>query len=424
MTSSRPRSAPRRRLSVGALDRPWHRHFSSLAVGPLKVPTVEALRELFAGLMADDPELPLLCTIGDDGKRWVPVPAGERDAFLARVVSSSAEMPFDDTVGHIERHRPPVDTDLPLSVVLGPESVVIYFSHLLGDANTFSRAALMIATADGAGLATLRERASFRDALRILRSETSAHWREWARLAMPGRGTTDGAVPAGPVSRPPRPIADAPDPRAAEAVLTNAQVSALTKWRNQNCRGVSITAVLTSAVYRALVEHGVPMDGDGFYSLFDLRRYLPAEQQGMVGNLAKSVYLSADLTDPAAIAAAMDAVIDSARPVPGLVAGAAVTRIRPPQHDDVQTPGPISMSFSSMPTLPGLADLPWLRDTGRRYVGYGYPVGVRGISIFAIRLRDRMELTASFDGRVIDPAVARRALAELTDVHRLLGARV
>jgi hypothetical protein len=426
MNASTAARGRRQMSAIKGLDLRWRRHSMALAIGPLKVPTVHDLRALFAGLMENEPGSPLVCTIGGGGTRWMAVPPQKRAAHLERMVLAGDDLPYDDVAGYIERYRPPLDCDLPLTVVVGPESIVVYSPHVLGDGNTFSRMALMIANADAAGLAELRIRASFREALTVLTSESKAHWRDWARRVIDRRSRVATTSCDAKVLEPAAsavPVPSAANPRSAEAVLTNSQLSAIIKWRNQNCRGVNMTAVLASMIYRSLVEQGVPMDGTGLNTLVDMRRYLPADRQSIPGNLSQSVYLEADLSDPAQIAATLDAAIASARPVPGLVTGAVKARIRPPRRDEpaVDSPGPITMSLSSMPALPGLAGLPWVTETGRRYVGYAYPAGMRGISIYVVRLRDRMELTASFDGRAIEPAVVRSALENVGDASRLLA---
>jgi hypothetical protein len=396
-----------------------------LAIGPVHAPTVADLRRLFADLMDDQPGLPLVATIGGGGTFWRAVPPQDRAAHLERMVSAGDDQMLEDVAGYIQRYRPPLSSTLPLSIVVGRESVVVYSTHLLGDGNTFSRMALMIAQADAAGLAELANRASFRTVSSMLASTATAHWREWARRVI-GSDESDGAkgVPSRPQAVETSPSVQAEgaaDVRSAEAVLTRTQLKALSTWRNTNCRGVSVTAVLASVIYRSLVEQGVPMDGKGLTTLVDLRRYLPADRQSIYGNLAQNVYLEADLCDPAAIASAMGTVIDSARPVPALVADAARARIRRPRRRPPETLGPVRLSLSVMPSLPGVAGLPWVRDAGRRYVGYAYPAGVRGISVFAVHHRDRIELMACFDGRAIQPTAVRSALENVGDAARLLA---
>ncbi len=259
------------------------------------------------------------------------------------------------------------------------------------------------------------------DVLRELPRQQRAHYRAWTRRALDGVRPTHPTPPqtgAQTVARGNR----APRPGTAEGLLDNAQLRALTKWRNEHHPGASITAVLTSRMFRALVEAGVPMRPDGFYSLFDLRSLLP-EGAPTTGNLAKSLLLLADLADPAAVDRAMREAIDTRRALPALIGGAVATRLRgrsapTPAHTPAQTPdqtqpvstGPITLTFNSMPTLPGLAALPWA-DGPRRYVGLGYPISTDGISVFAVRFRDRMEISVSFDRARIDPDQVQRAIA-------------
>jgi hypothetical protein len=178
---------------------------------------------------------------------------------------------------------------------------------------------------------------------------------------------------------------------------------------------VSITAVLASRVYTAFTAEGIAMAPSGFYSLFDIRSYLEVDSGGLWGNLAKALFLAADLTDPRSVDEAMREIIQSRRALPATVAGGVLTALRPPRlHTEMAAAGAPVLTFNSMPGLPGLESVPWIGTGVRRYFGVGYPTGPTGISVFAVRLRDRMEITASFDLGTVDPDAAARALRRLT----------
>jgi hypothetical protein len=68
------------------------------------------------------------------------------------------------------------------------------------------------------------------------------------------------------------------------------------------------------------------------------------------------------------------------------------------------------LTFNSLPTLPGVADLPWSTTAGRRFFGFGESVGPGSVTIFALRMRDHMEITASFDEGSASPDAVRAAL--------------
>jgi hypothetical protein len=62
-----------------------------------------------------------------------------------------------------------------------------------------------------------------------------------------------------------------------------------------------------------------------------------------------------------------------------------------------------------------VADLPWStavgsKEGGRRFYGFGESVGPGSVTIFALRMRDHMEITASFDEGSASPDAVRAAL--------------
>ena len=111
---------------------------------------------------------------------------------------------------------------------------------------------------------------------------------------------------------------------------------------------------------------------------------------------------------------AVDEVRDG---VPVRVAG---LRPQAPPSDVVATP--LVLTFNSLPTLPGVAELPWTVERGRRFYGFGESHDGAGVTLFALRMRDHMQLTASFDARSAEPAAVRAALADLAQPAEVLSA--
>ena len=427
--SSKVRSTGGRR--IGLLDIPWEGHWTAIAMTPVSVPSAARLGNLLLRFLAENPTSPLAGSVDAKSRRWVPVPAAGREEFVRRVIVEADDPDPDGMSDFIDRHRPAPDSDVP-RIVVGDHSLCLYHSHIYGDASSFAQLVVHLALGDTAGMVAMEPRAGLGLAVRALVRQPRSSYREWGSLALrPVRrlgsrrrhaeAVATRSVPSQQV--PPVTAAHVPagDGRTAfaDAILTNVQLRDLTRWRNQHCKGVSLTSVLTAATHRALIMEGVAMNPVGYYSLFDIRRYVSSDSNDAAtrfGNLAKSVLLDADMTDPRAIGTAMEQVIESGRALPGLVMGALATAIRRPAHGTGTVPdGPVTLSFVSMPTLPGLAEVPWLGSETRRYCGVGYPVGRLGISVFAIRLRGHMEISASFDSTVLDPAAVRRALHQLSD---------
>ena len=437
--------------AISPIDLPWTGFWSGMAARPLDMAPLAEVRQAMLDFVEDHPDHLLAGRMDRDAGRWRPVPPAERRAHVEKIIRATDPADRLDPA-HIaealERYRPPLDSPEPLHAVIGPDSIQTYLAHAAGDAATFTEVVLRLARADAAGLAELNRRLRLRDLSSVLLHQDRVTYRGWlaraARILRPsrtgdpepptsvapeidqaatvaGESTAAGAAPGRP--GPPR-------PGYAGCVLSNADLRAITKWRNSTNPGASITAVLASRTYAGFVAAGVPLERFGFYSLFDVRSVLPADAQ-LWGNLGKSLYLPADLADPLAVDAAIKAVLAGRRVIPAVAAGALLTLFsrhasrlvspvasrltrrttRPPAVDPTPVhEAPVVMTFSSMPSLPGLAAMPWVPDAPRRYFALGYPTGPDGLSIFAARFRDRMEITASFDRSRIDPDQAQRAI--------------
>ncbi|HEX3790745.1 MAG TPA: hypothetical protein VHW44_22985 [Pseudonocardiaceae bacterium] len=405
---------------IALIDRPWIGYRSVMLATPLAVSTAEEIRRVLADQLSDHPSAPLSGRIDERAGRWVPVPRAERAAHLDRVLISSGDLEPDGIEAHVGAHVAAAASDLPFVVVVGTRSICVFMSHAVGDATVLSRLMLALARADRRGLDAIASRAGTTTPLRALVRQVRPHHRQWLEqlrhpAAPPALGTPDPAEPATP-----------PRPAFAGAVLGGPALRDLTRWRNANAPGVSLTSVLTSATYRALTEQGLNIHGGGCYTLVDIRSQLPKTEELPYGNLAKSLYLAADLSDPKVVAVAMREAVDSARAIPAIVVATATSPLRGPVLAQPHPRGaPLMFTMNSMPTLPGLSDLPWAGDSsGRRFFGVGLSAGPGGITVFALRMRDHMQLTASFDETTAAPDAVRGALETLADPASLMGRRL
>jgi len=424
--TGRPRG---RRIAL--IDRPWIGYRSVMLATPLALSTPEEIRGVLADYSSDHPTAPLAGRIDEQAGRWVPVPRSERDAHLDRVLIRSGDLEPDGIEAHVAAHVAAAAADLPFVAVVGTRSICVYMSHAVGDATVLSRLMLALARADRRGLEAIGSRAGTATPLRALVRQLRPHYRQWLeQLRHPvGPPALDTPIPVGPpaVDTPtPTEPATPPRPTFAGSVLGGPALRELTRWRNANAPGVSLTSVLTSATYRALTEQGLNIHGGGCYTLVDIRSQLPKTDELPYGNLAKSLYLAADLTDPKAVAVALREAMDSARAIPAIVVATATSPLRGPARPQPHPPGaPLMFTMNSMPTLPGLSDLPWADDAaGRRFYGVGMSAGPGGITVFALRMRDHMQLTASFDETTAAPDAVRRALEALADPASLMGRRL
>ena len=251
---------------IALIDRPWLGYRSVMLATPLAAPPIERIRAVLAEFLVRHPTAPLACRIDPAARRWVPVPPAERAVHLERILRSAPDPDPDDLGAHVRAHRDAGIEDLPFVATVSPGSVMLNGAHVLGDAATLARLLQALAGADPEGLVAIDDRARTAEPVRALARGMRAHGRDWVHhLRNP--------------STPPPPSLDAPTgpvrPAFVGTVLDQTALRALTRWRNANAKGVSLTSVLTTAAFRALTAHGVPVHGDGFYALIDIRRCSP-----------------------------------------------------------------------------------------------------------------------------------------------------
>jgi hypothetical protein len=275
---------------------------------------------------------------------------------------------------------------------------------------------VLMSVGDVAGLEALRCDAGALTATRMLLSQLRPHGRRWWRHWRTGRQVRPAATDRTSVSAATaQSVTD-----GACVLLTAAETAEFTVWRKTRHPDVSPAALLATAVYEALAVEGAPVREDGFFTLIDLRRHLPEQQSRRPGNLAKSVYVPAVMSDPRDVAASLSAVVESARAVPALVSGAVVAGLRGRVYrGGLSEPAGTTLTFNSIMRNPGVERVPWTDPAQARYLLMSYPVAPGSISVAACKLAGRLLFSASFDAKVLDGAAVRRALERLRDVPAL-----
>jgi hypothetical protein len=378
---------------------------------------IAEIRAVLMDFMRHNPGSPLASRLDLASGRWLPVPAAELDAHLDAVLVTAADPDPDNLEQHIADGLATAAVDLPLMITAGPSSLLILFSHAVGDAVTLTRLVHAIAGAEPDGLSVLTHRVGIAAPALALARGLRPHHRDWIRYLRHRSGP-----PAADVTGTMSPAR----PAFTGTTMSNAALRDLTRWRNANAHGVSMTSVLASIVHRALRLRDVRIHDQGLCMLIDIRSLLPASPRQRWGNLSKSLYLEADLTDPGSIEAALRQARSTDRVLPATVAGGVASILSRPQSPASASPGaaPVLLTFNSIPTLPGLAELPWRDATNRRFYGFGRSPGPAGITVTAVRHREYMELTASFDEAIAATATVHSALEALADPADLLSAQI
>ncbi len=405
-----------RRMNL--LDRPWRDHFHAAVASKVDAPTLAELRESFVQFITEHPDHAIAGRISADQKRWVQVPAAERRAHAEQVFAPGPQN--TDPQGWLNHAIAGVKPQFPLSVYVGDDTISISLTHMSTDGASCSLVISAIARNDFGAFASLEPHADLamllRAAAKSLR-EFGSRW--WATFR--GRDTKEVAASSKPPAIEPTVWTNKPPaPTAAMHRLEPATMAALNAWRKSAAEEMSLTSLLTSAVWRAFAAESIPVSPDGFTGLFDLRRFLPAEQQILAGNLAKAIHVQTDMGDPAALHRAVQASVATGRALPAAIIG-SVSSMLPRRAQKQVGPSALELTFSSMPALPGRDSLPWSDPDNARYGGLGFPTSATGISAFSVRIGQATELFVSFDARTVDPAAVARALARLDDIDSLMS---
>ncbi|MCV7420827.1 hypothetical protein H7K45_09785 [Mycobacterium yunnanensis] len=414
MKTARAKARGRR---TSYLDRTWLNRWTVLTIAPIVTPSLDELRGKMVDFMTADPTHPLCCTLEDGGKRWRPVPRDERWRHVKDTIVSGGPYYLDDPFAYLDQHRPDEGSTAPFKVMVGPDSMTFYFLHACGDASVFSPFSVLMSLGDVDGLRALRGDAGLPVATKILFKEARPHWREWWNHLR-----SSHTAPAAPGDGEAHPVTPRPNATTAVGTVLDATAFAHVKaWRKQAMPGVATTALMASATYLALAAEGVPVNPRGLYTLVDLRRHLPQDQSSRPGNLAKGVFIPADLGDPTSVGAGLKQLVSSARAVPALFSGALAVALRR------TTPSPVAgdrteevtMTFNSMMRNPGADDIPWTDPSEASYVTMSYPSASDGISVSACAIAGRLLFSASFDPNRIDAHAVDRALKRLLDIPAL-----
>jgi hypothetical protein len=409
-----------RGLRTSYLDRTWRGHWTVLMLAPIKAPSLDELRAKLLAFMAENPRHPLSCTLEDDARRWRPVAARDRERHVNAVIVPGESFDVDHPFDHIDGNRPADGSTAPFKVVVGSDSMILYFTHEAGDIAVFAPFSVLMSLGDVDGLRTLAPDAGLPVATKILLKEFRPHWRSWWEysrkpVAAPspttyGTGTTT--------------VHRVPTTTGRGVIVSAAEFTAFKTWRKAACPELATTALMASATFVAMEREGIPVNDKGFYTLVDLRRHLPKKQSLRPGNLAKSAFIDADMRDPASIGEGVKRLVGSARAVPALVAGAVAAGLaRSASGGRATRLKPLTMTFNSMMRIPGIEHFPWVDPRNAHFVTTSYHVGVNGLSVSACAVEGGMSITASFDPTRVDPDAMARALDHLRDMPALLEAR-
>ena len=417
---------------ISFADRPWLTGTTARLLSPVRVPSVERVRDAFIRLHQENPRHPLICKIDRMAKVWRPVENNDWDRHLDRIVGRTVD---GDPGAWVRQALDTADAEIPLRISVNNERIGLVASHVLGDDRTIIGILnALISTSDNTGvLLAMPSTSSTKEILRIcvdyytgqpanLR-RIGSHYRRYIHRM--GR---------------PVPVATRPPIRVVGFEFDNDALSLIAAWRARHAQGTSLSAVLATMLRRALKDAGVRIDEAGFHVLVDGRRY---SSNTHFGNLALPVYLEVPIdSHPRAAGDAFRNLVESAWVVPASVMVASKSALAASKdrmryiirsakqaggtgvasQDKMMTTGRSDavVSFSFLRDVPALAAVPWLAEGDRTYIVGMTPHLTESISFLLTEIGHVVYGSVSFCDSPIMSASITEAISRIHDPIRLL----
>ncbi|MCH5643933.1 hypothetical protein [Gordonia sp. ABSL49_1] len=218
--------------------------------------------------------------------------------------------------------------------------------------------------------------------------------------------TPDARSPKAEDERPPAsPQASTRCTRSAR--LRPADLTALRQWRDSNTPGVSVAVLMMTVLTRAMREVGVEL-APHVHVVVDGRRYDPA-MRNYLGNAAVGLNLPfSESYSPKSLQDELTAALTSGRPLAAMLAISfgqwMSTRRRNTHSQEIDEPTTAQsatvLSFSHLLGLDDMPDGAWIGGFDAHvFSALTEPADPRGIALLMPMMRDRYDLSASFDTR-------------------------
>jgi hypothetical protein len=427
-----PRPSQERRLGpvrIPLRDRAWMPYHTVRAIGPVRTPSTDQVRELLIMLRQTDPRHPLVCRIDERTAVQQPVSADQLDDYLASVIVFAPAGADAVELARLLQARP-LD-GLPFMIAISDRAAAMRSAHVIGDtatANPWFFGLLRAADPERAlGLITSGRSTRFPLAAALIN--------QFGRDPRRGIRALRRALPLGPATGSAgSPVAATVGiPELITRTATPDVEAALRTWRADHAPKASVAALWMAASVRALRLHGIDT-GDGVFTMMNCRRYLP-EGAAVQGNFAVGPYLLPDdLADPNALGTELAGAAADGVPLVLLTAIAArsvLRRGRPAQMPTMATPGSapkINLSYFggiSADDVDFVAsdDLDGLRHG--QYVVAAEPAGPNAVTYVFARSPYGMHLSATAHPEFTDVAALDAALQSVaTDPVGLLDGTV
>jgi O-antigen/teichoic acid export membrane protein len=361
-------------------------------VGPLTGVTAERLRGALIGLHAADPTHRAVSRLDRSCARWVHLDAPAFAAYAREAVTDLGDGPVDfDAMTRQLLAEPRAHH--PVRILVGGGYVAMKVAHAYGDAgpvNTLLRELIRAAAEERA--------ASIPPMLRHRTALPKAWWKTFGLSPRRIRASLNAPRPPHTDKAPLRPWTAA---LTVETARSADVLGTMRQWRDRYAPGATTSAITFAAFTAALRQLGLDPDLRGGTFLADARRYLDSGVS-IDSNFCFGPYLSpANLTDPAAIHAALKAELASGRMLTMMLLRETEAPVEPHPR----------LTFSNQGRHDVLADLPWAIEAAGR-VNQSVPTlsGPEGITLTTSEMGGVLHLEATFHATTYDPALVARAL--------------
>ncbi len=407
-------TAPARPMSWA--DRMWLDMSTSIMVGPLRLPDIDALRDAFCRLGELGENTRLGYSISEDRAHWRFDPSAlpqlaheavvELDAPLVQVDTPEPEVLALANRLLVQSQR-----------IAGPEATLIIRAgsfliyrqnHALGDAQPIlNSVSALVHVAAGDDIPAWARQEVIRHPVRVALANTFGPGKQRLLPLVRQRFTKpiEPRVPADPVVA--APVRE-PDLAVYFTVIGRDSWQRIKQWRRSSAEDTSMASIYLILARRALRAVGVPISVDTTV-LYDCRRHLPAGVQAR-GNLV--VGFCQQLPDDPVEAGRVIAATATSGRVLLTLASAIVKRHTVTGPDD----GPVNpvkshseLAYVFAPRHRGIEMLPWLRPDLRGLGVLSTTSDLAGITITLVFVGGRLSASWSFHRNVVDEELIRAA---------------
>lgn len=403
-------------VRVAALDVQHSHRRSAVVLGPVALPTPDALVARLLAMAEAGPQARIGLVPSTAATRWRYSPASLRYA-----VSTTTRSPLSDPVDLLATLRGCSGEGI--RILAAGDYLAIDFSHGLGEVPLLDMVVAVLCggvdPSDDAVWVPYRQRVSplataALHAIGLRPQRLIPLWRQHRRNA----AAPDPARPAGGP-------AFVPAPATRVAHISAATAETLRRQRDCALPGVNMFAIYTCALAAAFSAAGFDVDPK-VTAPFDVRRFLPTGS-GTLASFSAGLDFTLDPdTGPRGLQAEMTAAARMARPVANLVVGSAKTRagLRSGRQAESRMPGEprlrlLHSHIGSVPRQPWSFSDP----TEARILVASDPAGPCGVTVTSATVEGGLWLTAEFHSTVFDAGKIAAALTSVPDqVHRLLSA--